>query len=624
MSYIGSIYGSMDAMKEYSDGVSTSSNNLSNVNTPGYKKEDATFSDLIGKDENGVLVNPSQGEIESTGVALQLAISGKGFFLLKSGDTMVASRYGNFDVNENSELILRGTDYVVQSNRGGQLENISLADYVDSNAEASSRVVISGSLDSSISVGDVYIPSGNNTIKFYDVLGEEIDLKVSYRRDSQNSWSILLSDMENNPVAEYAGLQFNNEGELVNSNHKFELNYVPYQISNFNLSSVNQSISDLNNLNLSVVANDDRSFLVQGDPQVQKPSSLTISYNSDGYFVDSNGKKILFDENGSVETKVGENFSQIDFDATNNISFGGELDSSAAIGATFIVDEADNIIVDGDGNQVQFKLEFTKTDVDEWELELKDSSDNVLTSTRTISFLNDGTLSPFSRSFSFDYADETIQVNLNSSNNALSHGAVSDASVIEVDGSPTYALTEISVNEEGRLTFTYDDGTTINGPKLAAVEHSTERTIPIAFEFNQVGDKNLTVKSGGSSLTYDSDGQANGKINSVSFSSDGLLTIQYTNGDSQEVSHLALASLNSINDLERIGEGFIVSNDDVKLLDSSSGLYQIVDGAIEKSNVDVTAEFSELMIMQRGYQANSQVITVSNQMIDELFKTLER
>jgi len=47
-------------------------------------------------------------------------------------------------------------------------------------------------------------------------------------------------------------------------------------------------------------------------------------------------------------------------------------------------------------------------------------------------------------------------------------------------------------------------------------------------------------------------------------------------------------------------------------------------GTVEISNVDLSQEFSDLVIMQRGYQASSQVISTANEMLQELFRMTGR
>ena len=70
--------------------------------------------------------------------------------------------------------------------------------------------------------------------------------------------------------------------------------------------------------------------------------------------------------------------------------------------------------------------------------------------------------------------------------------------------------------------------------------------------------------------------------------------------------------------------GALFANPDdvpVTLGTAKSGVFgALVGGSVEQANVDLAQQFSELIISQRGYQASSQVITTTNDMIDQLFQ----
>jgi flagellar hook protein FlgE len=104
--------------------------------------------------------------------------------------------------------------------------------------------------------------------------------------------------------------------------------------------------------------------------------------------------------------------------------------------------------------------------------------------------------------------------------------------------------------------------------------------------------------------------------------SDGVVTIHYSNGQTGEGGRLALADFRTERDLEEIGGSMFVMNKDgqVQYGAAGSGSYgSLLAGHREGSNVDMAEEFSNLILMQRGYQASSHVISTANDMIQELF-----
>jgi len=126
----GSIYIGLSGLTAYSNGLKAVSNNVSNLNTTGFKSANVSFSDIYGTGSNGGLeygygfggsghgvglnaatINFSQGELRQTDRDLDLAIDGNGFFVLQDGEQFFYTRTGSFSVNEDGFIVLNGTDY---------------------------------------------------------------------------------------------------------------------------------------------------------------------------------------------------------------------------------------------------------------------------------------------------------------------------------------------------------------------------------------------------------------------------------------------------------------------------------------------------------------------------------
>lgn len=89
-------------------------NNLANVDTPGYKKEDITFWEMLYTNNQDrqrvgkalkILTNHQEGSVKDTGNQLDFSISGNGFFKLQTPDGIRYSRAGNFLLNDEGQLI---------------------------------------------------------------------------------------------------------------------------------------------------------------------------------------------------------------------------------------------------------------------------------------------------------------------------------------------------------------------------------------------------------------------------------------------------------------------------------------------------------------------------------------
>jgi flagellar hook protein FlgE len=121
---------------------------------------------------------------------------------------------------------------------------------------------------------------------------------------------------------------------------------------------------------------------------------------------------------------------------------------------------------------------------------------------------------------------------------------------------------------------------------------------------------------------YYQDGYTMGVMNDYSVGQDGVITGIYTNGQNQPLYRIALAQFANPMGLEKIGETMFRSsiNSGMANIDAAmvGGAGTISSGNLEMSNVDLTEEFTHLIIAQRGFQANTRVVTVSDQILEEV------
>jgi flagellar hook protein FlgE len=118
------------------------------------------------------------------------------------------------------------------------------------------------------------------------------------------------------------------------------------------------------------------------------------------------------------------------------------------------------------------------------------------------------------------------------------------------------------------------------------------------------------------------DGYQAGVRNGQTIGADGSITVRYSNGKTAVGGRIALASFTNNTDLDQVsGSNFTLKpNADVQYgFAQTSTFGSLVSGHREGSNVDLAEEFSNLIVMQRGYQAASHVISTANDMIQELF-----
>lgn len=145
---------------------------------------------------------------------------------------------------------------------------------------------------------------------------------------------------------------------------------------------------------------------------------------------------------------------------------------------------------------------------------------------------------------------------------------------------------------------------------------NTNGTLPDVADRTEANLTHLVIKKGAPK----SDGNA--ALQSFSIDSNGVITGVFDDGTSVQMGQIALANFDNPPGLVKMGESlYLASNNSgtpVVGEPSTKGLGAIIPGSLEMSNVDLSTEFTEMIITQRGFQANSRVITCSDEMLQEL------
>lgn len=166
-----------------------------------------------------------------------------------------------------------------------------------------------------------------------------------------------------------------------------------------------------------------------------------------------------------------------------------------------------------------------------------------------------------------------------------------------------------SESEESDATDTAAEGSESAG---------SESTVPAAQNLT-VDFSGLTQYGYGTTITSDSNGYTTGYLSQVAIDSSGTITGIYTNGLRRPEAQVAVARFANPAGLLRTDSSFYtISNNTGQIqIDTASKLGNVITpGALEMSNVDIANEFAEMIITQRGFQSNSKVITVGDELIE--------
>jgi flagellar hook protein FlgE len=283
--------------------------------------------------------------------------------------------------------------------------------------------------------------------------------------------------------------------------------------------------------------------------------------NKDGYIVDTTTKAlVMFSTAAHAIGPLNVNVSQSDPPkATTSVTLAGNL---AQDGSATIFDTPPITVFDGSGASQTVTVHFVRnaTSSLKWTAEVHDSTGAVIGS---------------------------------------------QALTFNTDGTPTASSVSITA------TIT---------PKVAA-KFKVKFTLGSAGSFSGVTD----IANGGASTVQGShvDGQAIGALNKYAFTDKGELQATYSNGDTKTLGTLLLAHFQTQDQLKEIGNGaFVAVGGATPTIGEplGQGLGRIVGGQIEMSNVDLTGQFTDLIIIQRGYQAGSQMVSTASEMMQELLQ----
>jgi flagellar hook protein FlgE len=195
--------------------MSTISNNLANMSTDGYKDENLVFSDIfaqtgavngagdpmqsgLGVTSSATVSDFSDGTLNSTGIASNMALSGDGFFVLQQANGVPAyTRAGDFTANNSGNLVTPSGDLVMGYpaangvvNMSSPLQPMQVGSGVTTPASATSSIQVTANLDSNTAIGGA-VPT--STLEVYDSLGNQQQLTISYTITGVNTWGYTVS-----------------------------------------------------------------------------------------------------------------------------------------------------------------------------------------------------------------------------------------------------------------------------------------------------------------------------------------------------------------------------------------------------------------------------------------------
>jgi flagellar hook protein FlgE len=661
-------------------------NNIANVNTVAFKSSRVTFEEAfaqllqgasrppgdlgginpiqigLGMNIGSIDQNFSQGNLESTGMTTDLAIQGDGFFVVSDGTRKYYTRAGNFQLDADGRLIAPTNGMVVQGvnadsngnlSTGTAVESIVLPFGQKSPARATTRITMSGNLDareqplgSVIATDDrvfaVERPGDNSDVNGLYAAGSA-DAQVLGMTPNSTTVTVTVGGTAQTYtyVAQDTGAgdkAFHSMQDLVAEiNDSFAGSLTATMQADGSITFTNASgapqalnFTSSNSVLLKALAPANSPALAAGATSnatdqfshvATETDLLTDLRNGEGQSLGLVvGSVITVDGNvgGTAVTQGGITVGALStygnligaVDDTLRITNSTGADADAATGALRVTGDGGtanalsglNIKVAGnetfneifDSRPSNYKEYQEASDVShDVAITVYDSIGNPLN--LTVRFTKDPT----------------------ALNRWTFESTVPEPAIITGGGTGS-----VTFDSDGRLqTFAYDGGS--NSLQIDP-NNGASAPVDIDLDSGELGDINglSQFASPSNAVASSQDGYAMGNLQDISIDGRGVITGFFTNGVSQTLAQIALASFNNPSGLIRTGDNMYEesanSGAGVVGFSGTSNQSSITPGALESSNVDISAEFTNMIVAQRGFQANARVITTADEMLTEL------
>lgn len=663
-----SLYSGVSGLNANLTSLDVIGNNIANSNTVGFKSGRVTFNEMLtqtirsasapvsgglggtnpqqvglGTQVGSIDTNFNQGNFSATGNKTDLAIQGDGFFILNDGVSNVYTRAGVFGLDSENSLVNPSTGLRVQGVMAdedgvlgtGPMEDIFIDPTLVVPASPSSEVRLMGNLDSSSDAQGTIMQSASF---MREALGSDVLTSLPLGLSEGDSITIGGQDqvgvaLTANPIVITAGMGLDALAaalatELDNSG------FGPSTVSIVDgAMSVQTGSGEITGLSLNVAgATDFNSAFNFGDvtSTAATTGAMNLAYADAGtlaedlYTLDGVSLGLepadVLELNGTVggessavtnvtitagTTTLGDIMNQLSFNLGTTSTPGvinsmGQMVLTGEPGLDFAIS---NISVSEQGvDNAALTTAFSYTPT-------QNAVDQKTFSMSTVTYDSLG----YEHNISFQFEKEP------GLNSWTWKAGMDGGEEITAGGSGT-----VSFNTDGSMaSFTYDNGATgiTFEPNNAGTEGADPVTVTV--DYGTVGGlSGLTQFAGSGNLQAVADGFGTGTLVDFNIDQSGTITGIFSNDTMRNLAQIGMATFSNSAGLIRDANNTYSlsgnSGDAVETFAGTGNSTTLVTGALETSNVDLASEFTNLVVAQRAFQANSRVITTSDSVMQEL------
>ncbi len=648
-----SLYSGVSGLKTHQTKMDVIGNNIANVNTTAYKSQSITFSELmyqttqsasgpnattgtagtnakqIGLGVTGGAISTAittAGASQTTGNPFDLKITGDAFFIVNNGSNNFFTRDGSFYVDAAGNLATTATGYNVM---GWGVEEATGAIKQDTvrplrimspenmtyPPEATSKAYVSGILDKNDT--NASSPSGKTiSVAIFDGLGYSYTVKFAIKKtEDEGVYNVEMTDIVDkddnslkniykvgniNDIASFGQdkvMQTTTLYDMLDDVSYDSATGVYTKITGFSETFSDYDDNKLPGITYTIPASapttstqytEGSTFTLQGNGSLSK-DDLEEAFNLILYTDTTTNQKYYYYNDGTTEYKLDS-----DTDA----------DWATVLGKTGLSNF--NATMDADGNV-------------------------------TFDFQQDFTIDKNTTYENEKFTKEITQLEaygLNDDNPNISYDLM-----VAPDGQAQITATEVLKGN----TLIFDTGTgefkSINGGDKVTLDFATMTTnligdnvdlshfsdVEIDFTKASMFNNNKTSTIGmiSGDDTGIGSGRKLGELSGVSIQNNGMIYASYDNGQTRLLGQIAVAQFANASGLQKEGDNLYSATlnsgefDGIGVDVTAGGGY-ISTGVLEMSNVDLSSEFTDMITTQRGFQANSRIITVSDTLLEEL------
>ena len=671
---VRALYTGESGLKSHQTRMDVIGNNISNVNTVGFKSSRATFGDMLSQNlrdasasneqvgstnvkQIGLGVNVASTDLifknaapMVTGKNTDLALSGDGLFVVRSGNQNYYTRDGAFEFDSAGNYVLPSSGHFVQGwmaqdgviDTTAAVGNIQVMKGQVIPATATTEVNFQYNLDANLPLvkeitGGVLtetvtkVPRTETVYEEVDVIGVLEQQESLYNLNVKiGNDDYILHQVESNDIDLSKNWKVQSVNGLI-STHLSSSSTITLEDDDGNTSVINLISKGANNIKVGDAFSADTSLL-RFKSTVNEVSPLDFIVDGVEYQAIRMGHSVEIPGEGWVVTSVSSDGSSMTIEQyengeNNGCSVGINL---ASLGDKPLPTVGSTLEFSGDSYTATKKRPVTITTYDE-----------VVTVTTTGTYTKYNSMPVKSSVNVYDSSGNLYEIPVY----FVREGELEDG-VVQSDNHWLVSLEPNSAINKGDIsTYTFPDA---NGNKVTATMPAAEIQFDPSGQFitNSESDisglitlnfegsgstQNVTVNfdeitqyDGKNTINSQGNGNVEGTLKEINISSDGIISGVYTNGIIRPEAQVSVAHFTNSAGLTKISANLYQENvnSGTSVIGKADEFGVVITpGALEMSNVDIGNEFTDMIISQRGFQANAKLISVEDEMIETAINT---